>query len=154
MIHEVYVFLSAMASGLTAGFLYDIIRMKRKALKTKMAMAAFEDIAFWIITSILVFVAAYVSNQGEIRMYFFLAVLIGVVFYYAFMSRWVILILTFILKITLKPFILLFRLLKPLYNLIFKFIADKAEKTGNKLHIAKIKANRRLKSLRHIFKKV
>ncbi|MDI9482461.1 MAG: spore cortex biosynthesis protein YabQ [Bacillota bacterium] len=154
MIHEVYVFLSAMASGLTAGFLYDIIRMKRKALKTKMAMAAFEDIAFWIITSILIFVTAYVSNQGEIRMYFFLAVLIGVVFYYAFMSRWVILILTFILKITLKPFILLFRLLKPLYNLIFKFIADKAEKTGNKLHIAKIKANRRLKSLRHIFKKV
>jgi spore cortex biosynthesis protein YabQ len=154
MIHEVYVFLSAMASGLTAGFLYDIIRMKRKALKTKMAMAAFEDIAFWIITSILIFVTAYVSNQGEIRMYFFLAVLIGVVFYYAFMSRWVILILTFILKITLKPFILLFRLLKPLYNLIFKFIADKAEKTGNKLHISKIKANRRLKSLRHIFKKV
>jgi spore cortex biosynthesis protein YabQ len=154
MIHEVYVFLSAMASGLTAGFLYDIIRMKRKALKTKMAMVAFEDIAFWIITSILIFVTAYVSNQGEIRMYFFLAVLIGVVFYYAFMSRWVILILTFILKITLKPFILLFRLLKPLYNLIFKFIADKAEKTGNKLHIAKIKANRRLKSLRHIFKKV
>lgn len=154
MIHEVYVFLSAMASGLTAGFLYDIIRMKRKALKTKMAMAAFEDIAFWIITSILIFVTAYVSNQGEIRMYFFLAVLIGVVFYYAFMSRWVILILTFILKITLKPFILLFRLLKPLYNLIFKFIADKAEKTGNKLHIVKIKANRRLKSLRHIFKKV
>lgn len=154
MIHEVYVFLSAMASGLTAGFLYDIIRMKRKALKTKMAMAAFEDIAFWIITSILIFVTAYVSNQGEIRMYFFLAVLIGVVFYYAFMSRWVILILTFILKITLKPFILLFRLLKPLYNLIFKFLADKAEKTGNKLHIAKIKANRRLKSLRHIFKKV
>jgi spore cortex biosynthesis protein YabQ len=97
MIHEVYVFLSAMASGLTAGFLYDIIRMKRKALKTKMAMAAFEDIAFWIITSILIFVTAYVSNQGEIRMYFFLAVLIGVVFYYAFMSRWVILILTFIL---------------------------------------------------------
>ena len=154
MIHEVYVFLSAMASGLTAGFLYDIIRMKRKALKTKMAMAAFEDIAFWIITSILIFVTAYVSNQGEIRMYFFLAVLIGVVFYYAFMSRWVILIFTFILKISLKPFILLFRLLKPLYNLIFKFIADKAEKTGNKLHIAKIKANRRLKSLRHIFKKV
>jgi spore cortex biosynthesis protein YabQ len=154
MIHEVYVFLSAMASGLTAGFLYDIIRMKRKALKTKMAMAAFEDIAFWIITSILIFVTAYVSNQGEIRMYFFLAVLIGVVFYYAFMSRWVILILTFILKITLKPFILLFRLLKPLYNLIFKFLVDKAEKTGNKLHIAKIKANRRLKSLRHIFKKV
>lgn len=70
MIHEVYVFLSAMASGLTAGFLYDIIRMKRKALKTKMAMAAFEDIAFWIITSILIFVTAYVSNQGEIRMYF------------------------------------------------------------------------------------
>ncbi|HEY8499300.1 MAG TPA: spore cortex biosynthesis protein YabQ [Clostridia bacterium] len=154
MMHEVYVFVSAMVSGLTAGFLYDLIRLKRKALKTKTAMAAFEDIAFWIAASILVFAVAYVSNQGEMRMYFFLAVLIGVVFYYAFMSRWVILILTFILKITLKPFILLFRLLTPLFNLISKFLQDKAKKTGKKLHIAKIKANRRFKSLRHIIKKV
>jgi len=154
MIHEVYVFISAMVSGLTAGFLYDLIRLKRKALKTKTAMAAFEDIAFWIITSVLVFVTAYVSNQGEIRMYFILAVLTGVVFYYAFMSRWVVLILTFILKITFKPFILLFKLLTPLFKLMFRFLRDKAEKTGERLHIAKLKVNRRFKSVKHIIKKV
>ena len=154
MIHEVYVFASAMASGLTAGFLYDLIRMKRKAHKTKTAMSVFEDIAFWVIASILVFVRAYISNQGEIRMYFIIAVLAGVVFYYAFLSHWVILILTFILKITLKPFILLFRLLTPFFNLISKFLKDKAEKTGEKLHIARLKANRRLKSVKHIIKKV
>jgi len=154
MMHEVYVFVSAVLSGLAAGFLYDLIRLKRKALKTKTAVAAFEDIAFWIVASILVFVTAYVSNQGEMRMYFFLAVVIGVVFYYAFMSHWVILILTFILKITLKPFILLFRLLTPLFNLIIKFLKNNAVKTGKKLYIVKIKANRRFKSLRHIIKKV
>jgi spore cortex biosynthesis protein YabQ len=148
------VFVSAMVSGLAAGFLYDLIRLKRKALKTKTAMAAFEDIAFWISTSILVFVTAYVSNQGEIRMYFILAVLTGVVFYYAFMSRWVIFILTFILKITFKPFILLFKLLTPLFNIMFKFFRDNAEKTGKRLHIAKLKANRRFKSVKHIIKKV
>lgn len=154
MIHEVYVFVSAMVSGLTAGFLYDLIRLKRKVLKTKTAMAAFEDIAFWIAASILVFTAAYVSNQGEIRLYFFSAALTGVVIYYAFMSRWVILILTFILKITLKPFILLFRLLTPLFNIILVFFRDSAEKTGKKLGIARIKANRRFKSLVHIVKKI
>jgi len=154
MIHEVYVFASAMASGLTAGFLYDLIRMKRKAIKTKTVMAAFEDIAFWIAVSILVFVTAYLSNKGEIRMYFIIAVITGVVFYYAFLSRWVILILTFILKITLKPFILLFRLLSPLFGLLAKFLRDKAEKTGKKLHTARLKANRRLKSVKYIMKKI
>jgi len=70
MLREINVFLSALITGITTGFIYDLLRMKRKALKTRAFIVGVEDVLFWIFTAILVFITAYISNQGEIRLYF------------------------------------------------------------------------------------
>lgn len=154
MIQEVYVFLSAMASGFAAGFLYDLFRLKRKALKTKSFAVYIDDIVFWIITALIVFIAAYSSNQGEIRFYFFLAVTLGVSVYYWLFSRWVIQILTFTVKVLIWPIVFILKLMKPPARWVGRQITKGAGMAGKSLRITGIRLNRRFKSIRHIIQKL
>ncbi|NLY19036.1 MAG: spore cortex biosynthesis protein YabQ [Clostridiaceae bacterium] len=154
MLHEVYVFLTAMGSGLTAGFLYDLFRLKRKALKTKAVVVSLEDIAFWILTAIIVFVAAFASNHGEIRLYFFLAVIFGVGVYYWLLSRWVIQILTFLVKVLIWPAVFLIKLMRPPAKWLYKQLSKGAARARNQLRQTGIKMNSRMKIMRHIIKKL
>ena len=67
MLNEVKVFLSAMVTGFITGFAYDLLRLKRRAIRTRKFIVSVEDILFWIFAAVLAFTAAYISNQGEIR---------------------------------------------------------------------------------------
>jgi len=154
MIHELYVFISAIACGLIEGFIYDLIRLKRKALKTQALMIGLEDIAFWIFSALLVFTTAYFSNQGELRFYFFIGAVIGVALYYWLFSRWVIQILTFLVKVLIWPFAALFNILKPPVRWVFGIIGDKTVKAKKRLDLTRIKINRRFKSIGHIMRKI
>jgi spore cortex biosynthesis protein YabQ len=154
MINEVYVFLSAMGSGAAAGFLYDLFRLKRKAMKTKAFLIGLEDIFFWVITSILVFITAYFSSEGEVRLYFLFAALAGVLIYYWILSRLVIQILTLLVKAVLWPFVFLLRVLKPPVKWLWNIIGQGTDKTRSKLHMAGVRMNRRFRSIRHIMRKV
>ncbi len=154
MINEVYVFLSAAGSGLAAGFLYDLFRLKRKALKTGAFFASVEDIVFWVLSAIIVFITAYASNRGEIRVYFFFAVIFGVGVYYWLFSRWVIQILTFLVKIIVWPVAFIIRLMTPPAKWLGMQAAKGAVKTKKRLRITGIKMKRRFKSIRHIIQKL
>jgi spore cortex biosynthesis protein YabQ len=154
MLHEVYVFLSAIGAGIITGFIYDLFRMKRKALKTRPFLVCIEDIVFWVFTAMLVFIAAYLSNQGEIRLYFFISMLLGIIVYNCLFSRWVTQILTFIVKLIIWPFAKLIKLLKPPIRWLMKLIGMGKEKTSKRLKNYSVKAGRRLKSLKNIMRKV
>jgi spore cortex biosynthesis protein YabQ len=154
MIQEVYVFLSAAGSGAIAGFVYDLFRLKRKALKTKAFIVGIEDIAFWIFTALLLFITAYFSNEGEVRPYFFLAAILGMYIYYWLFSRWVIKTLTFLIKVVIWPFALIIQAMKPPIKQVSVFCSKKMEQTGKKLNLQKKVISRRLKSIRNIINKV
>lgn len=154
MIGEVTVFLSAMGSGAAAGFIYDLFRLKRRAMKTKAFLIGLEDIVFWVMTSILMFITAYFSSEGEVRLYFLFAAFIGVLIYYWLFSNWVIQILTFLVKVILWPFAFLIRVLKPPAKWVCAAAGRGAEKTRKRLQLTRTRLNRRLKSIRHIIRKV
>ena len=154
MRQEVYVFLSAMVCGAAAGFIYDLFRLKRKAIKTRPLLVSLEDIVFWLLTTLLVFVAAYFSNKGELRLYFFFAAFLGVVVYYWLFSRWVTQILTFLVKVLIWPFLFLAKLLKPPVQWVSRILGEQTVKTKKKLQLSRLRINRRLKSIRHIYRKV
>lgn len=154
MIREVYGFLSAMISGATAGFIYDLFRLKRKALKTKPFLLGLEDVVFWVITALLVFFAAYFSSDGEVRLYFLTAVFLGILIYFWLFSRWVIQILTFLVKTVIWPFVFLIRVLRPPAKWALAWIEKGTEKTGKQFQQIGIRMNRRLKSIGHIIRKV
>jgi len=154
MIHELYVFLSAIGCGCTAGFIYDLIRLKRRALRTQSLMIGLEDIVFWIFSALLVFTTAYLSNNGELRLYFFIGAVVGVALYYWLLSRWVIQILTFLVKVLVWPFAALFHVLKPPALWVIGIIGEKTVKAQKRLNLTRIKINRRFKSIGHIIRKI
>ncbi|MBP7175246.1 MAG: spore cortex biosynthesis protein YabQ [Thermoclostridium sp.] len=154
MIREVTVFISALCGGAVAGFIYDLIRLKRKAIRTKALLIGLEDVAFWILAAILMFVTAYFSSEGEVRIYFLSAALIGVFIYYWLFSRLVIQILTFLVKAVLWPFLFLLRLMKPPAKKFCALVGKGAEKTHQKLQLAGVRMNRRMKSIHHIMRKL
>ena len=154
MLQEMYVFLSALCTGITMGFVYDLFRMKRKALKTRAFLVSVEDVVFCIFAAFLVFISAYISNQGEIRLYFFLAIILGISIYFWMFSRWVTQILTFIIKPIIWPFAMLIRFLRPPVKWLITLIGKGTQRTGKQLSVYRMRAGRRLKSIRNIMRKV
>lgn len=154
MIREVYVFLCAMGSGAVAGFIYDLFRLKRKALKTKAFLLGLEDVVFWVFAALLVFITAYFSSDGEVRLYFLFGAFLGVLIYHWLFSRWVIQILTLLVKAVIWPFAFLIRTLRPPAKWALGWIGKGTEKTGRQLQRIGIRMNRRLRSIRHIIRKV
>lgn len=154
MIREVTVFLSAMASGAIAGFVYDLFRLKRRAMKTRALLIGLEDIVFWVMTAVLLFITAYFSSEGEVRLYFLFAAFIGVLIYYWVLSSWVIQILTFLVKAVLWPFAFIIQVLKPPAKWFYAAVGRGTEKTRKRLQLTGVRMNRRLKSIRHIMRKV
>lgn len=143
-----------MVTGAVLGFVYDLFRLKRKVIRTKSFLISLEDIIFWVFSALLLFTAAYFSNDGEVRLYFFFAALLGVLIYYWIFSRWVIQILTFLVKMVIWPFAFLISVLKvPLKKLLICIRKGK-DKAGRQLHLAQKRLNCRFKSIRHIIRKM
>lgn len=119
---QVYIFLYAILAGCIVTFLYDIIRIKRRAIKTNTIIISLEDILFWLIAAILVFLTVYSSNDGQMRGFILIGNILGVVFYLSLLSRFVIassmIVINFLKKLILfvwmvisYPFKLIFRIL-------------------------------------------
>ena len=102
VVTEVYIFLYSVLSGMLIAFIYDIFRIKRKVVKTGVFFLYLEDILFWIIAVIVMFVLIYYGNEGEIRGYIYMGAIAGIAIYMLLLSKIVILcsvaVLNFILK--------------------------------------------------------
>lgn len=154
MLSEVNVFLSALLTGIAIGFIYDLLRMKRRALKTRKFIVGVEDVLFWIFAAVLVFITAYVSNQGEIRLYFFLAMILGISIYFWLFSHWITLIIIFTVKIVIWPFVKLAVLLKPPARWLISLAGKATRKAGKRLKNCRMRVGLRLRSIRNIIRKV
>lgn len=131
--NQVYIFLYAIAGGAIAAFLYDIIRIKRRAIRTGIIIVNLEDLLYWFTAAILMFLVVYNSNNGEIRGYFFIGNIIGVMLYLSLLSHLIIAssvaminlikrIFKFLWKVISYPFILLYKVVVIPVEFIFKLI--------------------------------
>ncbi|AGC67284.1 spore cortex biosynthesis protein YabQ [Thermoclostridium stercorarium subsp. stercorarium DSM 8532] len=154
MLREINVFLSALITGITTGFIYDLLRMKRKALKTRAFIVGVEDVLFWIFTAILVFITAYISNQGEIRLYFFMAMALGISLYFWLFSSLITQFTVFTVKLVLWPFAKLVALLKPPVKRLKMLFSKVSQKAGRKMKDCRFVVRRRFRSLRNIVRKI
>ena len=76
---QVIVFLWTTVCGMVIAFVYDIFRIIRKAVKTGSLVISVQDLLFWLIACIIMFVSIYYSNDGELRGFLFLGAFPGVV---------------------------------------------------------------------------
>ncbi len=110
--------------GAILSIIFDIFRILRKSIKTSDIITNIEDVLFAIISGIILVFSIFTFNKGELRLYIFLGIFIGIILYMLFISKYFIKInlyiinfVKLILSYVLKPFIYIQKLLK---KLIFK----------------------------------
>lgn len=78
------------ATGMVIGILFDIFRVLRKCFKTADFITYVQDILFWIFAGIITLFSIFQFNQGEIRVYIFLGIFIGILVYMITISKFIV----------------------------------------------------------------
>ena len=141
--NQAYLLLVFTLTGVVIGLLFDFFRILRKSIKTPNFVTYIEDILFWILTGLLVLYNIWYFNDGEIRIYMFLGIILGVLIYMSTLSKAIIYlfskilqIIINILKIPFKAFLIFFRKIStktlPIFkNFTKKFINKKGKNEIN-----------------------
>lgn len=109
--NQAYLFLIFIANGIVIGILFDFFRISRRVVKTGDLMTYIEDLIFWILTGSIVLYSIFVFNNGEIRLFMFLAIIIGIISYMLLFSSYVIKINVKIINIFKKILLKIFAIL-------------------------------------------
>ena len=96
--NQSYLFLIFTLNGIIIGLLFDFFRILRISFKTPNFITYIEDILFWILTGILILYSIFTFNNGEIRLYIFLGIIIGIVLYILLISSFIIKSNVFVIK--------------------------------------------------------
>lgn len=123
-INQLYTLLVFIISGSIIGILFDLFRILRKSFKTPDIITYIEDILFWIITGLFLLYIIFKYSFGEIRIYMFISLIIGLVTYFLTVSKYFIRLnvkIINILKISISKIIyILFYPVKIIINILQK----------------------------------
>jgi len=152
--NQAQLFLVFIINGIIIGILFDFFRILRKSFETSDFTTYIEDILFWILTGVSILFTLFKFNNGEIRLYMFFAIGIGILFYILIFSSYIIklnvsiicflkkaikkilfyiyipikFILKIVKKIIFKPISFTFINIKSLYTNLFKFTTKNVNK--------------------------
>lgn len=123
MQNQAYSFLIFILNGLLLGILFDIFRILRKSFKTPDFVTYIEDIFFWILSGFILLYSIFKFNNGELRLYVFMGILIGIFIYMLLFSKIFINVSTYIIRVLKKTFhILIFIPISFIIKIIKKII--------------------------------
>ena len=80
-------FLMTIFCGLLIGGLFDGYRVVRGILTPKTLFTGIGDLIFWVVSTLVVFATLLLTNWGEVRLYVFLGLAIGIFAYMKLCSR-------------------------------------------------------------------
>jgi spore cortex biosynthesis protein YabQ len=87
-------------SGMGLGFLFDIYRVISSQLHFPRWVISILDIIYWIIATLFAFKMLYSSNQGEVRVFVFIGLLIGLGVYTLLFSSFIKKCILLVIRIT------------------------------------------------------
>ena len=73
--------------GVILLILYDLLRIFRRVIIHNGFFVAFEDLIYWVVSGLLIFHMMYQQNNGIIRGFAILAMLIGMTLYHSVFSE-------------------------------------------------------------------
>lgn len=88
MNRQVTLLLFSIASGILIGILFDIYRVIRGEERPGNIVTAIEDILFWILTGVLVFIFMMYTNYAFLSFNIFVYIAIGLVLYFSILSKY------------------------------------------------------------------
>jgi spore cortex biosynthesis protein YabQ len=111
-------FLLTVVTGMLLGLLFDFYRIMRGVFKPRWFVTSVADLLYWLVATVFVFVALLFGNWGEVRLYVFIGLFVGVLLYYWLFSRMAIRMLIGMIRIAVRVFLLLklavvYSLIKP-----------------------------------------
>ena len=112
---QIDTFLYTLLTGIILGIIFDFYRVFRGICRPHIWITSITDLIYWLLATILVFMALLVGNSGEVRLYIFIGLLLGVALYYRLASHAVICLVLRALKIVR-------RMMRKGYWLVFKAI--------------------------------
>lgn len=118
--NQAYLFLVFIVNGILIGLLFDFFRIARKVFQTNDTITYIEDILFWILTGVIVLYSIFVFNNGELRLFMFLGILLGAFAYMLTLSSYIIKINVKIMNGLKKVFGFIFLPIKAVYQLLHK----------------------------------
>ena len=98
VVKQTYLFLMFLLDGLIIGIFFDFFRILRKSFNTSDIVTYIEDFLFWLLTGILILYSIFTFNNGEIRIYMFIGIILGITFYMLTISTYIIKINVIIIK--------------------------------------------------------
>lgn len=87
---ELKFFLVSLLWGVILLLLYDVLRILRRFVKHSAFLVSVEDVVFWSISGVLIFVMIYEHNNGTIRGFAIVAIGIGMILYHYLVSEYLI----------------------------------------------------------------
>lgn len=128
MENQTYLFAIFLLNGFLIGLLFDIFRILRRSFKTNDFITYLEDITFWIMTGFIILYSIFKFNNGELRGFLFVGIIIGTLMYMLIFSKIFMKVNLYIINlfkklfytIIISPFLFIFKILK---RIIFKPIS-------------------------------
>ena len=74
--NQAYIFVMFILIGILIGLIFDIFRVSRQFFKTSNIITYIEDAVFWILIGLVLFISIFKLNNGELRAYIFLGVVL------------------------------------------------------------------------------
>jgi spore cortex biosynthesis protein YabQ len=87
LFYQARTFLITIGIGATAGFCFDYYRVIRRACRLKKFGTFVGDAVFWLVTTVIVFIALLWGNWGEMRLYVLIGLGLGALLYFNLFSR-------------------------------------------------------------------
>ena len=107
MNHELLLFFCSMGAGAGLLFFYDWIRIVRNLIRHSPGAVSAVDLLYWIMAGVFIFVVMYCKNDGIIRSYAILGIVIGMAVYHRIVGesfvRFMVSVIKFPIKILKKP---------------------------------------------------
>ena len=113
---QLQLFFIFLVNGLLIALLFDFFRILRKTIKTADFITYIEDALFWILTGFIILYSIFTYNNGEIRLFMFLAIILGILIYLVFISNILLNISLSFIEVVKKILITIFNIIKiPFY---------------------------------------
>ena len=87
IISQTILFIIFILNGVFVGILFDFFRILRRSFKTSDIITYIQDILFWILAGASILYSIFKFNNGELRLYIFIGILLGVSAYILIFSR-------------------------------------------------------------------
>lgn len=81
LINQVKLIIFGLLSGLITGILFDLYRLIRGFENPNKVLTIIQDLLFWTLTSIVVFIFLMYTNEGYINFYVYVCLIIGAYLY-------------------------------------------------------------------------